>query len=90
MIPLAVSIQSDIIPEPIGDNWILGNTEFHGYYRVNYDDRNWRALINQLINDHTVSETISFQPGKSCVTSYNFRLTLLVTMYMYSILLIPH
>lgn len=55
----SVSIYSDTIPEPTGNNWILGNTEFHGYYRVNYDERNWRSLINQLISDHTVIDPLN-------------------------------
>ncbi|XP_053374842.1 aminopeptidase N-like isoform X2 [Mercenaria mercenaria] len=55
----SVSILSDVIPGPVGDNWVIGNTEFHGYYRVNYDERNWRSLINQLINDHTLIDPLN-------------------------------
>ena len=36
--------------------WYKANTDFYGYYRVNYDVENWRALCRQLDEDHTVSE----------------------------------
>ena len=45
----------DIIPAPSGNNWIIGNLNYIGYYMVNYDVRNWNALIDQLIVDHKVS-----------------------------------
>ncbi len=34
--------------------WILGNVDFMGYYRVNYDRNNWLNLIKQLKADHLV------------------------------------
>lgn len=34
--------------------WVKGNYGMYGYYRVNYDERNWRALIKQLMDNHTV------------------------------------
>ena len=33
-------------------NWILANVLGTGFYRVNYDQQNWRLLITQLKNDH--------------------------------------
>jgi aminopeptidase N len=31
--------------------WIIGNVEFSGFYRVNYDLTSWKLLINQLQTD---------------------------------------
>ncbi|CAH6778675.1 Trhde [Phodopus roborovskii] len=33
-------------------SWILGNINQTGYFRVNYDLRNWKLLIDQLIRNH--------------------------------------
>lgn len=41
------------------DDWILGNIGHIGFYRVNYDNTTWRALISQLQNNHTVINRIS-------------------------------
>ncbi|KAM5249194.1 thyrotropin-releasing hormone-degrading ectoenzyme isoform 3-T3 [Hipposideros larvatus] len=35
-------------------SWLLGNINQTGYFRVNYDLRNWRLLIDQLIRNHEV------------------------------------
>ena len=37
------------------NDWLLDNVQQMGYYRVNYDMENWKALIHQLKTDHTVS-----------------------------------
>ncbi|KAG9489176.1 hypothetical protein GDO78_005267 [Eleutherodactylus coqui] len=43
-----------------GDNdWLLANINVTGYYRVNYDDRNWDRLLQQLENNHTVIPVIN-------------------------------
>lgn len=38
-----------------GSDWILANIDQQGYFRVNYDEDNWRKLISQLNTDHRVS-----------------------------------
>ena len=40
---------------PQHSNWVKGNAGLFGFYRVNYDQDNWQALIQQLNTDHTVS-----------------------------------
>ncbi|XP_060074768.1 glutamyl aminopeptidase-like [Ylistrum balloti] len=40
---------------PKGENqWILGNVDYIGFYRVNYELSMWRSLAEQLNEDHTV------------------------------------
>ncbi|XP_031794682.1 thyrotropin-releasing hormone-degrading ectoenzyme isoform X3 [Sarcophilus harrisii] len=36
------------------ESWLLGNINQTGYFRVNYDLRNWRLLIDQLMQNHEV------------------------------------
>jgi aminopeptidase N len=40
-------------------DWIIGNIQQYGFYRVNYDDDNWNALLRQLRTDHTVIHPIN-------------------------------
>ncbi|XP_038059701.1 putative aminopeptidase-2 [Patiria miniata] len=47
------------IPGGSDDEWLLVNVEKRGYYRVNYDDRNWELLKVQLDTEHTVIPTAS-------------------------------
>ncbi|XP_041031285.1 aminopeptidase N-like [Carcharodon carcharias] len=41
------------IMNPSGDEWILANINVTGYYRVNYDEENWKKLVNHLLINHT-------------------------------------
>ncbi|XP_046566064.1 glutamyl aminopeptidase-like [Haliotis rubra] len=43
------------IPDPSDESsWILGNIRHHGYYRVSYDEDNWKNIIKQLKENHEV------------------------------------
>lgn len=44
-----------------GDQWVLGNTNLVGYYRVNYDESNWVKLLNALGNNHVVRNIVPFK-----------------------------
>ncbi|KAJ8311343.1 LOW QUALITY PROTEIN: hypothetical protein KUTeg_010698 [Tegillarca granosa] len=33
-------------------DWVIANVQQFGFYRVNYDAKNWKNLINQLKEDH--------------------------------------
>lgn len=35
-------------------DWVVVNLRHRGYFRVNYDAENWKALITQLNTDHWV------------------------------------
>ena len=35
--------------------WLIGNVDYMGFYRTNYDEEMWIRLIDQLKRDHKVS-----------------------------------
>ena len=39
-----------------GNGWIKGNVGQTGFYRVNYEDKNWDALAEQLQYYHKVKK----------------------------------
>lgn len=44
------AIEELVIPK---QDWIIANLQETGYYRVTYDEQNWKLLIDQLLSDHT-------------------------------------
>ncbi|KAM9312842.1 thyrotropin-releasing hormone-degrading ectoenzyme [Gastrophryne carolinensis] len=48
-----VSNKSEYHQIPLLDesNWVMGNIDQIGYFRVNYDVKNWRLLIDQLMGN---------------------------------------
>lgn len=43
--------QLENLPNP--HHWILINSKFSGYYKVNYDIHNWDLIVRQLLWNHT-------------------------------------
>lgn len=39
-----------------GNGWIKGNVGQTGFYRVNYEEKNWDALAEQLLYYHKVKK----------------------------------
>lgn len=57
---LKPSIDSLSIDVSSKDNeWFIGNVKHSGFYRVNYDDNNWKLLLEQMNNDHTLIDATS-------------------------------
>lgn len=74
-----IQLPKELVPKS-QDEWMLLNVQQVGYYRVNYDLRNWRLLIDQLDRDHTkISNTNRaqilddiFELAKSQLIDYRF------------------
>lgn len=41
------------------ESWFIANLKHSGFYRVNYDSKNWNLLIQQLKEDHLVIDPIN-------------------------------
>ena len=41
------------------ESWIMANIQGTGYFRVNYDERNWQLLSGQLLSDHQVIHVLN-------------------------------
>ena len=41
------------------NSWIIGNVQATGYYRVNYDERNWKLITDQLRSNHRAIHVIN-------------------------------
>lgn len=37
---------------PSSTQWFIANVQQVGFYKVNYDEQNWKLLIDQLMNNH--------------------------------------
>lgn len=65
---------------PSADDWVILNVNQVGYYRVNYDQRNWQLLVEQLNANHSKISTINraqllddiFELAKSALLDYKF------------------
>jgi aminopeptidase N len=45
--------------DEVNSNWIIGNIQHSGYYRVNYDLNNWNLLIQQLRDNHSQIDVVN-------------------------------
>lgn len=52
---------------PAKDVPVVFNIQETGYYRVNYDQRNWQLLAQQLDKDHTAIHVINRCGTNSCI-----------------------
>ena len=50
--PIFIQITATIPREP--DTWILGNIDYTGFYRINYEHSMWGMLAEQLNINHAV------------------------------------
>lgn len=70
------------------NDWIIGNVKYAGFYRVNYDESNWKLLIAQLKEDHTLIDPTnragllddSFNLGRSTLVDQTLYLD--ITKYL--------
>lgn len=49
----------DLPSDTKSDSWVIANIQHSGWYRVNYDEANWRLIINQLQNNHSLIHPIN-------------------------------
>ncbi|KAK2107487.1 hypothetical protein P7K49_012652 [Saguinus oedipus] len=50
---------NDALFRTSGDEWVLLNLNVTGYYRVNYDDDNWRKIQTRLQTDRSAIPVIN-------------------------------
>lgn len=76
-----VELDKSMLPQS-DDDWMLVNLGQVGYYRVNYDQNNWRLLVKQLNDDHQAIGTTNraqllddiFELARSGILDYKFAL----------------
>ncbi|KAH0560476.1 hypothetical protein KQX54_005086 [Cotesia glomerata] len=47
--PDSISLE---ISAPESDKWLISNKQQFGYYRVNYDEKNWQLIVNYLNSEN--------------------------------------
>ncbi|XP_055634296.1 aminopeptidase N-like [Toxorhynchites rutilus septentrionalis] len=52
--------------------WIVFNQEQFGYYRVNYDQRNWELIIEAILDDGYFPRYIAYQPWAAANNILNY------------------
>ncbi|XP_076012190.1 aminopeptidase N-like isoform X2 [Genypterus blacodes] len=73
-----------------GEDWVLGNTNVSGFFRVNYDHDNWERLLSLLNTDHKALSIVNraqivddaFNLARAKIV--NTTLALRTTEYLYS------
>lgn len=68
---------------PESSKWFMVNVQQVGYYKVNYDDRNWELIIDQLKENHTKIHVINraqvmddiFDLARAGMVNYSLALT---------------
>lgn len=57
---LWLSEKSTVIKElPSSTQWFMANIQQVGFYKVNYDEQNWKMLIEQLMSDHKAIDVVN-------------------------------
>lgn len=85
----SLQLNSSLVPKS-NDEWMILNVNQVGYYRVNYDQRNWKLLIEQLNTDYKLISTINraqilddiFELARSAVVDY--KMAMEATKYLKS------
>lgn len=72
----------------IPNDWLMVNINQTGFYRVNYDLKNWEKLIEQLLSDHTVfdpknrAQMLDDSMNLAAAGHLNYDVALNVTRYL--------
>uniref|UniRef100_A0A8D8UND7 Aminopeptidase n=1 Tax=Cacopsylla melanoneura TaxID=428564 RepID=A0A8D8UND7_9HEMI len=56
---IVVNDQMDLNAGLEDNDWLIINRDMNALIRVNYDDKNWDMIINQLISNHTKIPTLN-------------------------------
>ncbi|XP_078667433.1 aminopeptidase N-like isoform X1 [Branchiostoma floridae x Branchiostoma belcheri] len=54
---LTMTEEKYVVPDVTSpEEWVLGNSDSRGFYRVDYDNKNWALLADYLLYNHTLLE----------------------------------